>query len=228
MIFIAHKGLRNSLRWLIPLLLIPLTVWTGAILLSPRQYWLVMLIVAVLSLVLFSTGFDQKKVGARRMVIVAILIALSVVGRLLPFFKPITAITVIAALYLGSEVGFLVGALSALLSNFLFGQGPWTPFQMLAWGMIGLLAGILRSPLLKSRLLLLAYGILSGILYSLVMDLWVMLSAEGNAGWAVYLGTVIASLPHTLLYALSNFVFLWFLAKPFGDKLTRIRVKYGI
>ncbi len=228
MLVIPGKGLRNTLRYAIPLLLIPLTVWLGGVLLSPKQYWLVILAVAMLSLLLFSAGFEKKRVGSRRMVIVAILIALSVVGRLIPFFKPITAITVIAAIYLGGEAGFLVGALSALLSNFMFGQGPWTPFQMLAWGLIGFLAGVLRTPLRKSRLLLLAYGVLSGILYSLVMDLWVMLSADGGVGWALYLGAVTASIPHTLLYAVSNFIFLWFMAKPFGEKLTRIQVKYGI
>ena len=228
MLVIAHKGLRNALRLFIPLCLIPLTVWIGVALLSPKQYWIVIGAVAVWSLLLFSAGFEEKKVGARRMVIVAILIALSVAGRMIPFFKPITAITIIAALYLGGEAGFLVGALSALLSNFMFGQGPWTPFQMLAWGLIGLLAGLLRFPLGKSRSLLLVYGVGSGVLYSLVMDLWVMLSGDGTVGWTVYGAAVIASIPHTLLYAFSNLIFLWFMAKPFGDKLARIQLKYGI
>ena len=75
------------------------------------------------------------------MVIAAVITALCVVGRFIPFFKPIAALTIIAAVYLGGETGFMVGAMAALMSNFYFGQGPWTPFQMLAWGMIGLIAG---------------------------------------------------------------------------------------
>ena len=80
------------------------------------------------------------------------MVALSVTGRFIPFFKPVTALTVLTAVYLGGEAGFLCGALSAVISNFWFGQGPWTPFQMLAWGMIGLFAGLLASPLKRSRI----------------------------------------------------------------------------
>lgn len=227
MIVIGQKGLRSFLRIALPWILIPLTVLLGGLFLSQKQYWIVILGVAFWSLLLFFAGFEKKSVGSRRMVIAAIMIALCVVGRLIPFFKPVTAITVIAAMYLGSEAGFLVGSLSALLSNFTFGQGPWTPFQMLAWGLIGLLAGILSKPLQKSRILLLAYGVLSGILYSLVMDVWVLMGS-GELGWSLYLATIITSIPHTVLYALSNFLFLWFMAKPFGDKLSRIKIKYGI
>lgn len=228
MLIIPQKGLRTLLRIVLPWILIPLVVLLGGILLSQKQYWMVILAVALLSLLLFAAGFEKKSVGSRRMVIAAIMIALCVVGRLIPFFKPVTAITVIAALYLGGEAGFLVGSLSALLSNFTFGQGPWTPFQMLAWGLIGLLAGLLSKPLRNSRILLLAYGVLSGIFFSLIMDVWVLLGSGDGIGWALYLAAVTTSIPHTILYALSNFIFLWFMAKPFSEKLSRIQIKYGI
>ena len=76
---------------------------------------------------------------------------------------------------LGSESGFLVGAMSALVTNFYFGQGPWTPFQMFAWGMIGLIAGYLGDPLRRSRIALAVYGAFSGIAYSMIMDIWTVL-----------------------------------------------------
>jgi len=143
-------------------------------------------------------------------------------------FKPVTAITVIAAVYLGRESGFLVGAMAALLSNFYFGQGPWTAFQMLSWGLIGWFAGLFADPLKRHRALLLLYGVLSGIAYSLLMDVWTVMSFHGQFTLPLYLAAAATSMPHMLLYAVSNFLFLWWMAKPFGDKLERIRIKYGI
>jgi energy-coupling factor transport system substrate-specific component len=131
-------------------------------------------------------------------------------------------------MYLGGESGFLVGSLAAVLSNFYFGQGPWTPFQMLAWGLIGLCAGLLGAPLKKSRPLLLFFGLLAGIAYSLVMDVWTVLWYDGGFRWQLYLSAMAAALPHTLVYAAGNLLFLWLLAKPVGKKLERIRIKYGL
>ena len=228
MMIISNQKLRNVLRVCIPFLLIPLVVIVGALVFDEKKHLFVSLAVAVLSVVLFIAGFEKKITGSRRMVIIAVMIALSIVGRFIPFFKPITAVTVITAVYLGGESGFMVGAFSALLSNFYFGQGPWTAFQMLAWGLIGLFAGFLAKRLQKSRVLLCGYGVLSGIVYSLVMDLWTMLSYGEGVSLGVYLGLVVTAIPHTVMYAVANLVFLWFMAKPFGEKLSRIKIKYGV
>ena len=100
----------------------------------------------------------------RRYVIISIMIALSVVGRFIPFFKPVAALTIISGIYIGVDAGIMVGSFSILLSNFYFGQGPWTPFQMLGWGMIGFMSGFLAKPLKKSKVFLLVFGVLSGVL----------------------------------------------------------------
>ena len=154
--------------------------------------------------------------------------ALSVVGRFIPFFKPITAITVITGAYLGGEAGFLVGALSALISNFYFGQGPWTAFQMLSWGLVGLFAGFLGKALRKHKLLLVMYGVLTGITYSLTMDVWSVIWYNGAFNAKLFTAAIVTALPFTVIYSLSNFIFLMLMAKPFGDKLERIKVKYGV
>lgn len=228
MLIIKHRAVRTLLRILIPFGLIPTAVLVGTLVIDQNRHLFVSLSVAILSLLLFYAGIEQKSIGTRRMVIVAVMVALSIAGRMIPFFKPITAITVITAIYLGGESGFLVGSLSALLSNFYFGQGPWTPFQMLAWGMIGLLAGLIARPLQKSRMALLIYGVLSGAAYSLIMDIWAVIGYNQAFSLSLYLTAIGASLPHTILYSLSNFVFLWFMAKPFGEKLNRIKIKYGV
>ena len=227
MIVIKNRNTRRVLRLLIPLVLIPAVIAGGVLLFGQRRYAFVSLAVSALALLLFAAGYESKKTGTRRMVVAAVLIALSVAGRFIPLFKPITALTIIAAVWLGSETGFLVGAMSAVISNFWFGHGPWTPFQMLAWGLIGLAAGGLSAPLKKSRALLVLFGLLSGIAYSLVMDVWTVLWYS-ELSWSIYLAAVVTALPHTLLYAISNALFLWFLAPPFGEKLQRIRVKYGV
>lgn len=220
--------LRNALRLLIPLVCIPLTVLLGAVALDAKRYALVTLIVSAWVILLFMLGYENRVIGSRRAVLVAVMVALSVVGRMLPIFKPITAITILSAVYLGAESGFAVGALSALISNFYFGQGPWTPFQMLAWGLIGLIAGWLGGALKRSRVLLLGFGLLSGVLYSALMDVWTVLWMNPEATPALYAAALLTALPHTALYVVSNVVFLLLFAKPFGEKLERIRIKYGI
>ena len=228
MLEIKSRGLRRILKILIPFVLIPITAIGGTLAFSEKRHIFVSLFVAALTLVLFISGFEKKEIGTRRMVIVSVMVALSVVGRFIPFFKPVTALTIITAIYLGGEAGFAVGAFSALLSNFYFGQGPWTPFQMLAWGLIGLLAGSLSAPLKKSRAFLLIFGVLSGLVYSLAMDTWTVLWYGGGFDPELYFSAMLAALPHTVIYSVSNFVFLLFLAKPFGDKLGRIKIKYGV
>lgn len=225
---IRTNSFKTAMRHLIPLVAIPALVLLGAFLFSAERYLIISLGVAILSLLLFYTGIEEKKIGSRRMVLTAIFTALSVVGRFIPVFKPVTALTVIAAVYLGAESGFLVGSLSALLSNIYFGQGPWTPFQMLSWGLIGLFAGYLSRPLKNHRWALLLYGVLSGVFFSFVMDIWTVLWYNGSFKWELYLTALVSAIPYTVIYAVSNFVFLFFLHKPLGQKLERIKIKYGV
>lgn len=227
MLMIRNRMMRKILRILIPFILIPITAVLGGMVFRDKQYLFFSFLTAALALLFFLTGFEKKQTGTRRMVIVSVMTALSVAGRFIPFFKPVTAITVITAIYLGCEAGFLVGAMSALLSNFYFGQGPWTPFQMLAWGLIGLFAGYLSKPLQKKPLLL-VYGVLSGIAYSFIMDIWTVLWYNNTFDFSLYLAALVSAIPYTVLYSVSNFFFLWFMAKPFGDKLNRIKIKYGV
>ena len=141
---------------------------------------------------------------------------------------PVTAIVVIAGIYLGAESGFLCGALSAVLSNIIFGQGPWTPFQMFSWGLIGFLAAITSPLLKKSKLALAIYGVFSGILFSLLMDGFSALWAEGTFSLSRYGAFIVAALPVTAVYAVSNVIFLLALSALMGEKLERITRKYGI
>lgn len=228
MIVIKNSQLRSVIRIVVPFALIPACLGAGVFLFEQKRYAYVSLAVTLLSLLLFIAGFERKKTGTRRLIIVSVMTALSVVGRFIPMFKPVTALTVLTAAYLGSEAGFLTGALSAVISNFYFGQGPWTPFQMYALGLIGLIAGFLGAGLRKSRVLLVLYGALAGIAYSFIMDIWTVIWYNGGFEFKLYAAALSTAVPYTILYAVSNVIFLWFFAKPFGEKLERVKLKYGV
>lgn len=221
-----YPRLRRVLGFVLPAVFLPGTAVLAAF--FPTRHLLISFFAACLALLYFFAGVDTRRVGTRRLVLSAVMIALAVVGRMLPFLKPTTAIVVLAGIYLGGEAGFLVGALSALLSNFYFGQGPFTPFQMLALGLIGLLAGGMAPLLTVRRGFTVLYGVTAGIVYSAVMDIWTVLWYNGRFSVSLYGAAVLTALPHTALYAAGNLLFLLFLAKPFGDKLSRIKKKYGV
>ena len=228
MIVIPNRRVRNILRRLIPFVLIPALVALGALVFDERRHLIISLGVAVLALLLFAAGFEQRRIGSRRMALTAVMTALAVIGRFLPIVKPITALCVIAGIYLGAEAGFFTGAMSVLISNIYFGQGPWTPFQMLGFGLIGLIAGYLSKSLLSSRVLLILYGVIAGVGYSFLMDIWTVLWYSGGFNGKLYLAAIASALPFTITYAASNVLFLLLLGKPLGQKLARIKLKYGL
>ncbi len=213
-------------------LLIPAVVVGGALLFSAKRYAWISLCVACLACLPVFLRLERGQSGARRLILIAAMTALSVLGRILftplPGFKPVTALVILTALTFGGEAGFLTGALSAVVSNFWFGQGPWTPFQMFSWGFMGLIAGWLSAPLKRSRLLLALCGALSGALYSLLMDVWTVLWADGGFRLSRYLAVLVTSAPFTLVYAASNVVFLLLFGKPITKILERMQTKYGL
>ena len=219
-------------RVLLPAVFLPLTVVLGAALLREKYYAFVILAVLLLTVLFFYSGFERKKVTSRRLVVVAVMTALAALGRVvltpLPGVTPITALAALTALSLGGEAGFMVGSLAALLSDFYAGQGVWTPFQMFAWGLTGLFAGLLARQLKASRVLLVVYGVLAGVAYSLLMDLWSVLWLNGMFSLKLYTAALATSLPFTLIYAATNTVLLLLLSKPFCKKLDRIKLKYGL
>ena len=228
MIAIENARIRRALKIIIPFAAIPFTVLLGGTVFSARSYAFVSLAVAALSVALFISGFEKKQTGARRLVIVTVLIALACAGRFIPLIKPVASIVIISGIYLGGEAGFLTGAFSALISDFYFGQGPWTPFQMLAWGLVGLFAGLSSGVLKKSRAALLVYGALAGAAYSAIMDVWTVLWYNGAFDIKLYIAALGTAAHYTDSYAASNVIFLWVLARPFGQKLERMHIKYGI
>lgn len=228
MIVIRSKELRSFIKVVVPFAAVPALVTAGALVFDHNKHIIISMGVAIMALLVFASGYERKNTGTRREVIAAVMTALCFAGRFIPLLKPVAALTIISGIYLGGETGFLVGAMSAVLSNIYFGQGPWTAFQMLAWGLIGLIAGYLSEPLKKSRILLIVYGAVSGIAYSFIMDIWTVLWYNRGFSIKLYLAALQTAILYTLSYVLSNVLFLYLLGKPFGEKLQRIKVKYGV
>ena len=160
----------------IPLLLAVPAVMAAALLAGVEQAALAMLVVVALVLALFFAGYEASRPGLRQIMPTLVLAALAAAGRILfgpiPDFKPVSAIAIIAGATLGRRNGFMVGALAALTSNFFFGQGMWTPWQMYAWGLAGYVGGALAHAGAFDRAdgtvrmpALMAYGFASGLLY---------------------------------------------------------------
>ena len=195
------------------------------------NYILTSMMIAVLSCIPFFYKYEKRKPDAREIIVVAVICAIAIVSRILfafvPGFKPIIAIIIIAGAALGKESGFLCGSLSALISNMFFGQGPWSVYQMLIWGLIGYLAGALnRKNLLENGFIRYGYAIICGIMFSLLID---FLTALGS-GYTneKFVGLLIPAIPFMVYYALSNVIFIFFLYKPFMKKLERVKLKYGL
>lgn len=174
--------------------------------------------------------YDKKSPRLSELILCACMITLAVAGRVLflwaPGFKPVTGIVMIAGAALGGWNGFLCGSLSALLSDLFFGQGPWTFFQMLAWGLIGAGAGCLHKQL-HVRWMRIGYALLSGIFFSVFMDIYSTMAA-GSFEIRRYLMLLVTSFPFMIMYMISNVIFVELLYPSFMKKLERIRLKYDL
>ena len=228
MTVIKNAKLRRVLKYLLVFAAIPAAVLAGVFLLKTKQYAAVCAFIAAASVLVFFCGFEKRKTGTRRLVLIAVFTALAVVGRFIPLFKPSTAIIILAGMYLGSEAGFFTGVLFALISDMYFGIGPWTPFQMLAWGLVGFFAGVLSKKLDGSKILLAVYAAVSGVAYSFIMDIWTVMWYSGAFEPALYKTAVVTAIPFTALYAVTNAAFLLLLKNSFGRKMRRIKLNYGI
>lgn len=227
----ASKFKKLSMR-VIVFLLVPLIIYLG-VKVGDRNYWLISMVIILMAIGLFFSLFENRKPRTREIVPIAVMSAIAVIGRfafaMLPQFKPVAAIVIITGISFGAEAGFLTGAISALVSNFFFGQGPWTPWQMFAFGIIGFIAGILyKYKIIKSKLSICIFGSLSGYLYGLIVNLWTVLSYGEAITKETIISTYILGIPFDTIHAVSTVIFLFILAMPMKEKLERLKIKYGL
>ena len=218
------------------LLFIPLTIFAGIFYLEDRSYSLIASLVLVECMLPFVLIFEGRKPKARELVTIAVICAIGIAGRsmffMLPQFKPVLALSIIAGVAFGGESGFLVGAMTMLVSNILFSHGPWTPWQMFAMGIIGFLAGVLfkKGWLRRTRGSLAVFGAFAAvIIYGGIMNpaAAFMVSSE-NITLKVLYAYYITGLPMDLIHAFSTVLFILLAGEPMLEKMDRIKVKYGL
>ena len=227
------RVMRKAVRCLL-LASLPLMVLLGVREVPPFDRWsLNSLFMAAALLAALFLRFEERKYGAREVAVVGALAAAGAAGRVLfaavPGVQPVTFLAVLAGYVLGSDNGFLVGALAALLSNFFLGQGPWTPWQMMAWGLAGASGGML-SRLVGGRVKRVPIGILAaawGFLFGWMMNLWFWLSFIYPLTWASFLAACASSFWFDLLHAGGNLLFALALTVPMASMLERYRRRFG-
>lgn len=218
------------------LIAVPAVIALGVSVWDDRKYMIVSLLVLLITMLPFFIGFEKRRPNARELVMLAVMIALGVAGRaafyMLPSFKPMLAVVIITGVAFGPGAGFITGAMTVFVSNFMFGQGPWTPWQMEAAGIIGLLAGIIfhrrDGELPKLVPLCLFGGVCALVIYGLIADTSTVFTTQTEITWQALTAAYASGLVMNLIHAAATVAFLLLLARPMLKKLNRLRVKYGL
>ena len=191
------------------------------------------LAVALLALGLLFASFEASWPALRQLMPTAVLAAVAAAGRVLfaplPDVKPVSAIAILAGAALGRRSGFVVGAVAALASNVFFGQGPWTPWQMYAWGLVGYVGGVLgERGLLDRAPALYVWGFASGLVYGLILNGYHVLGYVQPLTWESALLACAASLPLDVTHGIATVAFLAAIWLPWGRAIRRVVAKYGL
>ncbi len=220
---------------LLVLILVPFTIYIGTHFLGGRKYYFISLLIMLETFIPFSLMFESRKPKARELIVISVLCAITVAGRTIffmtPHFKPTLALLVISGVCFGGETGFLVGAVTGFVSNFFFGQGPWTPWQMFTLGVIGFLAGIVfkRNSIKKNKIFLCVFGFLMALaIYGGIMNPASIIMWQNEITWSMIASSYVAGMPLDLIHAFATAFFLWFISEPMIEKLERIKMKYGL
>lgn len=198
-----------------------------------ENYYYVSLGILLLGLFGFFAHFEQERPSVLLLTMIAALCGLGIAGRIAFFFlpqvKPIVAIVILSGAAFGGEVGFITGAMSAFVSNFYFGQGAWTPFQMFALGCIGFMAGILFAGRNHHRIIVSLFGFLAVVvLYGGIVDLNTVFFSSQQPDWKIVLTVYLRALPFNLILGLSTAVFLFLLYEPVLRRIDRVQRKYSL
>ncbi len=226
---------RTAAALVMIVLLIPVTIFVGVHYFGNRKYYLTSMLVLLECMLPFALAFESRRPRARELVLLAVLCALGVAARaaffMLPGFKPVAALVILSGVALGGEAGFLVGAVTMLASNILFQQGPWTPFQMFAMGLVGFLAGVLfrKGLLRRGRVSLCVFGALAVlVIYGGIMNPASAILYQSTITKEILLAYYLTGFPVDLVHAAATALFLWVFSQPMLEKLDRIKEKYGL
>jgi uncharacterized membrane protein len=215
------------------LICIPLTIWLGTKI-PGRSHYITGTLIIIELLVPFFMAFEGRKPQARELVVIAILCAVAIAGRVvipIPHFKPAFAIIMLSGMAFGPEVGFMVGAITAFGGNFFAGQGPYTPWQMLGYGAGGMLAGfVYQKKLLPRKPVVMAiFGFFMCLLWiGPLLDLSSVFLMLTEINKESVIATFVAGIPVNAMQGLCTILVMLIFGKPFLEKLDRVKLKYGM
>lgn len=214
-------------------LLIPATLFFGTKL-PGRGYYITSTLIIMEMLVPFFLAFEGRKPQAREMVVIAVMCGIAIVSRVaipIPHFKPTFAIIMLSGIAFGPEAGFMVGAITAFGSNFFAGQGAYTPWQMMAYGAGGLLAGFLSQKgwLSRKPVWLAVFGFLAVMLWiGPMLDICSIFLMPIGYSWEAIIAMFASGVPANLSQGVCTVVIMLLFSKPLLEKLDRIKIKYGM
>jgi len=216
-------------------LLPPAVIYLCMTFFDSKSYYAAAVLIIICAIIPFFVFFEKRKIRTGEIVIIAVMTALSVASRsvmaFLPQVKPTCALVVVTAVAFGPNVGFLTGALSMFLSNFILGQGMFTPFQMLGMGLVGFIAGAVFSKKKHSEKRLsvsITGGLLCFAVYGFIVDSCSVFMLSSSLTLSSALPFYASGLPFNIIHAVTTAVLLFFINKPMNDKFSRLRIKYGI
>ena len=230
-ITVSAKKLGDILEPLL-LILVPV-VLASSIIFQFKQTALLTAMVAMAALLPFFLRFENAGVKPRDIMPIVVMAALAVAFRILmtPVFylTPVSAMVIIAGLGFGKRSGFMTGAMVAIVSNLFLSQGPWTPWQMYNWGLMGYTAGALaHKSWMQKRWQVCTFGAVMSLIYNVIMDTYsafgYLSASNGGSVAAIY----IAGLSYGATHILSTVIMLLLIYKPWMIKFQRIKAKYGI
>lgn len=199
------------------------------------SYYIAAVAILLLAMMPFFVFFENRKIKTGEIVTVAGMIALCVASRaafaFAPQVKPVCALVIVTAIAFGPNVGFFVGSMSMFLSDFLFGQGMFTPFQMLGMGLVGFVCGLIfhQKPYGNRKLLVAVMGgIACFLIYGFLVDSCSVLMMSSELSLQSAAKIYVTGLPFNLIHAGTTALLLYFINKPMTDKFNRLRIKYGI
>lgn len=214
-------------------LLIPLTLFLGTKL-PGRGYYITGTLIIIGLMIPFFMAFEGRKPQARELVVIAVMCALAIAGRVvipIPHFKAAYAIILLCGIAFGPEAGFMVGAITAFVSNFFYGQGPFTPWQMLGYGAGGMLAGFCfrKNWLPRKNWVMAVFGFLAVLLWvGPLLDCASIFLVLPQITWSAVIATFASGFSVNVSQAICTAAIMLLLGKALLEKLDRVKLKYGM
>ncbi|MBU3194122.1 ECF transporter S component [Clostridium algidicarnis] len=190
------------------------------------SFYLTVFVIA--TLVINFLYLEKSKKGTKEIALIATLSAVAAVSRVpfsgIPGVQPTTFLVALSGLVFGSYEGFLVGSTAAFISNIFLGQGPWTPWQMMAWGIVGAVSGLIglrnKKPSIEMFALI---CFIYGFAFDWIMNIWHVIGFVRPINWKTILAAYATGLPFDIMHAVGNFIFVLILYDKFYNVLNRYK-----